>query len=370
MQLERTILSVVEEMYAAAEDGRRWVTVLQRCAAAVGSGVGGLYAHDLAHGDASIAVAIGTDASYLSSYEQYYNTRDPWANRAYRLNLYQPGEILTGDMVMPTSELIKTEHYSDWLAPQHIRHAANVCISKEEKLVANMVIMRSSREFADEDLQFLRAVTPHLQRAVRLHQALAFSDAMRRSFGEVADGAQMGVILLDARGAVLHLNSEAARMVQLKDGLGIADGRLVPAALRARQALNALVADALRAGKDPASSGGGSVCVERPSGALPFHVLVSPMRSSDRFLMQRRAVATILITDPTTQRTLDPVQLRAVYGLTEAELGVARGIAAGQSPKRIASLLGVSVNTVKTHLKSLFSKTDSHRQADLVRKLL
>ena len=42
-------------------------------------------------------------------------------------------------------------------------------------------------------------------------------------------------------------------------------------------------------------------------------------------------------------------------------------VADSRSPQETADRLGVSVNTVKTHLQKIFAKTNTARQADLVR---
>jgi DNA-binding CsgD family transcriptional regulator len=53
--------------------------------------------------------------------------------------------------------------------------------------------------------------------------------------------------------------------------------------------------------------------------------------------------------------------------LTPAELRVLMAsLDAGGAPE-IAAVLGLSPATVRTHLRHLFQKTDSHRQADLVK---
>lgn len=44
--------------------------------------------------------------------------------------------------------------------------------------------------------------------------------------------------------------------------------------------------------------------------------------------------------------------------LSEREIGVLRAVAAGQANKEIAKKLSISEDTVKTHLKSIFSKLD------------
>jgi DNA-binding CsgD family transcriptional regulator len=56
------------------------------------------------------------------------------------------------------------------------------------------------------------------------------------------------------------------------------------------------------------------------------------------------------------------------FGLSLAELRVlAVVIEVGGSVAEIADVLGLSKPTVKTHLRRLFDKTDTRRQADLTR---
>ena len=61
---------------------------------------------------------------------------------------------------------------------------------------------------------------------------------------------------------------------------------------------------------------------------------------------------------------------KVVYGLSDAQAGLARRIAEGQSLKEAAEDLGVSVNTLRTHLARLYDKTGVRTQPALVRLLL
>ena len=51
-------------------------------------------------------------------------------------------------------------------------------------------------------------------------------------------------------------------------------------------------------------------------------------------------------------------------GLTEREFEIRGLIARGRSVEQAARELGVSVNTVKTHLKAIYSKLDTHTRGD------
>jgi len=59
----------------------------------------------------------------------------------------------------------------------------------------------------------------------------------------------------------------------------------------------------------------------------------------------------------------------ARHRITPAEWRVALRIADGRSPVQIADDLSVSLTTVRTHIRSLFGKTGTRRQAQLVAKI-
>jgi DNA-binding CsgD family transcriptional regulator len=59
-------------------------------------------------------------------------------------------------------------------------------------------------------------------------------------------------------------------------------------------------------------------------------------------------------------------QAVAALGISPRELAVLEQIAAGKSNKEIAEVLGVSPNTVKTHVARLFEKLGAERRTDAV----
>jgi DNA-binding CsgD family transcriptional regulator len=54
------------------------------------------------------------------------------------------------------------------------------------------------------------------------------------------------------------------------------------------------------------------------------------------------------------------------FRLTPAEAQIALGIAGGETLAAVAKGRGLSVSTARTQLKSVFAKTGTHRQAELV----
>ena len=76
------------------------------------------------------------------------------------------------------------------------------------------------------------------------------------------------------------------------------------------------------------------------------------------------------VTDPSQRIVLDAAMLDALYQITPAEARLAGELLMGDTLPAIAERVGVSASTLKTHLKSLFAKTGTHRQAELVKLLM
>lgn len=58
--------------------------------------------------------------------------------------------------------------------------------------------------------------------------------------------------------------------------------------------------------------------------------------------------------------------VREAYGLSARETEVAELIARGNSVARIAEMLVVSENTIRTHSKRIYSKLDVHKRQELI----
>ena len=58
--------------------------------------------------------------------------------------------------------------------------------------------------------------------------------------------------------------------------------------------------------------------------------------------------------------------LQQVFGLTKGEARLAGQLSCGQSLQEIAEASGVSIGTVRSQAKAVLTKTDTHRQAELV----
>jgi DNA-binding CsgD family transcriptional regulator len=75
----------------------------------------------------------------------------------------------------------------------------------------------------------------------------------------------------------------------------------------------------------------------------------------------------VLISDPEAKSGIPISVLSGLYGLTPAEARVVAALIAGRSLTEHARECGVSVETVRSHLKRAMAKTETRRQSELVR---
>jgi len=158
-------------------------------------------------------------------------------------------------------------------------------------------------------------------------------------------------------------------MLASRDGLGLGpEGPSAPAGTADRALRHALAA-ALRCARGEADAAPVAVAVPRASLERPYEVLIAPL-----------AVAAVAVgaggsrrPDPDQRSRAHPEPpprlLAGLYGLTAAEARVAAALAAGHTLGRIAEASGYTREAARWHLKQIFQKTGTHRQAQLVKLL-
>ena len=77
----------------------------------------------------------------------------------------------------------------------------------------------------------------------------------------------------------------------------------------------------------------------------------------------------MIITDPERIAEPDHALVQDLFGLTNTEAQIAVRLARCLDVRQLAEGLSISTATVRTHLQHVFDKTDTHRQAELVRLL-
>jgi DNA-binding CsgD family transcriptional regulator len=182
------------------------------------------------------------------------------------------------------------------------------------------------------------------------------------------------MLLCDATGRVLIMNKAAEQMIVSGDGFSLADGRLQPARKTDVDALARLIGEVVDMSSGSGPSTSGALAIPRPSGRRDFGLIVAPyhgdMPDAPWVQLAPATRVAVFIADPESQAEPPDETIARLYGLTMAEARLAGRLARGKPLSEISESLGITRETARTRLKVIFSKTDTHRQAELVRLIL
>ncbi|WP_201696061.1 helix-turn-helix transcriptional regulator [Paraburkholderia hiiakae] len=258
-----------------------------------------------------------------------------------------------------------------------------------------------------EHRELLERLTPHLVRAVRLYARRFALNA-----DTLANRSRPPAMLVSALGEVLHSNEPAQRLLKatslvrvrgrrltlaaphhtrLLEDIAVSEARLRSRASGARAAAarfralrivgavdGTVAADAPdgAASTDPHSQTHGEPGRAQASAKLAtsqqevLYAFYNVVTADDASASELRAFAALTFYHPRSAPLVDERVLATAFDLSPAECRIALLLAEGLTQKEIATHVGVQHDTVRKQLQSIFQKTATRRQPDLLRLLL
>ncbi len=294
-------------------------------------------------------------------YGEGWNTRDLRAIRsvaAVRRGL----TVLTDEDLVSRDEREGHPYYTHFLASQRSAAIAAVVFRLSASATAGLVVHRgpSQGAFGVREKQALAQLGPRLTATAEL--ARMFAEASLGTTLAVLDRMSRPAVALGRGGAVVAVNAGAEALFD--DDCRVRAGALVlrdeKAAAEVRQACEQASSPLFAAPARPRAP-----IVARRGSRLPLVLEVLPLDDpAGSFLSGARLLVTI--TDPCVTAVLPSGLLRQLFGTTGAEVRLAAHLAAGSSLQQAADVSGITIMTARSQLKSLFSKTGTRRQAELV----
>jgi DNA-binding CsgD family transcriptional regulator/PAS domain-containing protein len=357
-------------LYAAAAEPRDWPGALERLADLIGGTSVWLSRLNVVDGGGT-GVTVRLDPQMTHLYNAHFaacnplnNVRDPHAYwRGWR------PRILLDEEWMPKEELLRTEFYNDFLRPQDIHTAMMIRVAQHPPEVCVINVNRPVERgpYSRRELETAERLHPHLIRAFRLSQAFAELHGLGADLTEALDSAPDGVFLLEDTGHVRYANRAAERAVGPTAPLAVVHGRLSAKDPAVARRLAGLIAAA--GSSDPSTRRAGELTFAPCAGGAPLTATVAPQRSGPLAVFGEKPCVVVCVRDPNGAAVVPPDALRDRYGFTAAEARVALAIGEGMTPRQVAERLGVSFNTVRHQLQSVYEKAGINRQAELVRML-
>lgn len=217
----------------------------------------------------------------------------------------------------------------------------------------------------------IKTILPHVAKSVELGRSFEILKSQYRAVLSALDYVQIGLCIALEDGSIIVRNKEAERILSESDGIRLEKNKK----LFCKSAdTNAALTQAIKTIGMTANGGSTTpeilFSIERPSGQKPILIEVAPLRDYDQELESNLHGALVSIIDPENSAPFSPQKVAIAYNLTSAESEVCALLVEGRSNLDIADIRNVSPETIKTQVKSVFSKTNCQRRSDLIRLVL
>ncbi|HEX7797350.1 MAG TPA: LuxR C-terminal-related transcriptional regulator [Vicinamibacterales bacterium] len=366
MPTETQLLRLALTAYEAAVDPSVWPVFMSDYGRLLGADITLIQRHYLSAQRSELLAMFGMTERLANPYNNHYSRLNIWRERGR--HLYQAGRVVFDPEMCPRPTLKRSEFYNDYLIPNFgTSHSMAGVLARQNDTALTLTGLRQDRKegWQESDRPIVSVLLPHVARALKTQERLQILEA-----GETALNAlNMGIIFLGADRRIVFCNDAAQRIVaQAGDGLSVRNGQLTASDSRADVALRRLV-DSVVA-PDGFLEPPPDVLVPRTSLRPPYHVTASALRRTLRpFIGLTAPVAALIVTDPERARPIAREALRQAYRLTPKEAALASALADGKTLEQAAAQLNVRYETARTHLRRIMSKTETSRQAELVKLL-
>jgi len=311
--------------------------------------------------------AIGIDPAALIEYHSHFSIYDVWANGLACRTDVRFGSTYRGSDLAPRRELVGGYFWREFLTRNGVIDLLT-CVVEPPGDQGPTTVLTFHRHvgqpiFERAQVPRLASLAPHLRRVLRLHRRLAPKLAVGSTLQDVFHTLNTPMLFVARDGRLVDRNAAADAafgtadpLLRLRnDRIGYADGdgwhELAPALAAFAKTTQPALSIELK-GRGGAR---GVLDLRRVHGA-----------TTDR-LVEHPSMAICTLRRPAGA----PAEVLAHrFGFTAVETRVAQLLAGGQAPARIADELGVRISTIRTHLRSLLTKTGTSRQAQLVSLML
>ncbi len=187
----------------------------------------------------------------------------------------------------------------------------------------------------------------------------AILEALRTTFDQLS----VAVLIVSSSGRVLFANEPAKVMLEKGWPIRISEeylqGKDRATSAELRQAIELLGTD-----QQGVSARDYELCLAQSSPEQPGAIgCLRPLASAGG---EELAIALFITeTGQTSHYGIDA--LAEAYGLSKAETRILKALVETQSPAETAERLHIAISTVKSHIRKIFHKTNTSRQAELLR---
>ncbi len=373
---EKDLIDVIDKIYGAATEIADWNDLVGDVASLFGRATAELQFVDYVSNDYDSLGAAGFNPTEWLKKPAFsdWPQHDPWK---------AAGALAQGSVIVGSKSLSALAYRDSTFHNDYARAAGwnwrdvLACTLQLPGYPLGLLCVYSDwrqSDFDDRDAALMARLQPHLEKALYVRAQLSAAHDMFGVQSSWLEHMPYGLAVLDERSRVVFHNRQFEERVNDDSALTINSSKVHLADHPADDALQHAIRNAQAT--TPSCSAGHTKILFYDDVATDtrYSVLVVSVRRHDLEVVRLTGTATprvlILVSSNHPKVDRQASLCAQLYDLTPTEVKVARSLAEGGTISSTARRYGTSIHTVRTQLRSIFAKTDTHTQSDLVRLLL
>lgn len=312
-----------------------------------------------------ITTSFNVEPHFIESYRDYAPD-NPWLARA---SYFQAeGLVWRGSDIVEPERLRSTDFHRLFMSGQGMNKTAHLVVRVRGPNLIHVMLSRPVQveDYDDAAFDICRLYAVHARRALEIGTTADRWRSIELGLSEAMNELSAGVAVIEPPATVRYMNRTCDVLLNGRSASNGAAAFVNGKAPVSRRLPRPLI-EALNARPVPRSL---VILPPVDEGKRPIFVNIRPYQhqSRDDGLVHPGYVIVCRTAD--SEIEVDESALKAAYFLTTAEARVAAALVAGENVLAVAARLGISPETVRTHIKHILEKTYTTRQAELMKLLM
>lgn len=283
----------------------------------------------------------------------------------------RPDEWFHDHLAFDEAFVEKSPFYQEFIIPYGFRYLSGTKLYEDPHSLVLFAAMRGvgKAPLGPDEMEVLCRLKQHLSQAIQIYLHLRATYSEAAAGKRLLDAFSYPMMLVDEQRGIHFRNASAIEALKstrcVVDRRGTIGCRDLDSDTRMLLAIKALdLPNGAGATAPPTRSFARILDVRSHAPIMMFAIAMRPQAAM--FAFGHQPLALLVFHDPAQKAELDPFIVGEAFDFTPAEAHVAVRLANGLAPDRIAEIGHVSISTVRSQIKSIYAKTNTNRQGELV----
>ena len=241
----------------------------------------------------------------------------------------------------------------------------NLLDQMADHVTLELALGNDTEESLSEGAGIRNVLTKHFKRATQINKKIVRLNEHLEASTSILDRLPLGVLYVESGGNVVFANQRARIVFDQDYDIAIEKERLVTSSSTVNRKIYRYIDEVLLA---PETTGRTVKIGSGESDALSL--LISSLDSMRMKQPEGNRYALVLIATPNAPFHVTQEVLQNRYDLSPAEARFSLALLEINSVDEAAKQLTITKHTARSHLKSIFQKTDVNKQSELIKKIL